>query len=67
MPDVPVERRTYYGLPELDPAAARPCPACGRRQMTPWYLRRDAARRVFRRWVCTFCQAHEDVPEDESA
>jgi hypothetical protein len=35
--------------------------------LTPWYLRRDQARRVFRRWVCLGCQAHEDVSEEESA
>lgn len=67
MADVPVERRTYYPLPHPDPAGSRTCPACGRRMLTPWYLRRDRERRVWRRWVCLACQAHQDLPEDESA
>ncbi len=66
-PDVPVERRTYYPMPHPDPEQARPCPVCGRRMLTPWYLRRDRERRVWRRWVCLNCQAHQDVPEPESA
>ena len=45
----------------------RPCPRCGRHTLTPWYLRRDRERRVWRRWVCVHCQAHQDVPEDASA
>ena len=67
MTDVPVERRTYF--PQAVPAGAerRPCPVCGRLTLTPWYLRRDRERRVWRRWVCTACQAHQDLPEDESA
>jgi len=67
MPDVPVERRTYFPLPKPDPAEARVCPVCGRRTLTPWYLRRDRERRVWRRWVCLVCQAQQDIPEDESA
>lgn len=67
MPDIPVERRTYFPLAPADPAAARPCPACGRPAMTPWYLRRDRERHIWRRWVCTSCQAEQDLPEDESA
>jgi hypothetical protein len=35
--------------------------------LTPWYLRRDRERHVWRRWVCLSCQAHQDLPEDESA
>ena len=65
--DVPVERRTYYPLPHPDPAQSRPCPVCGRQMLTPWYLRRDRERHVWRRWVCLNCQAHRDLPEDESA
>jgi hypothetical protein len=65
--EIPVERRTYYPLPQADPRQSRVCSACGRRMLTPWYLRRDQARRVFRRWVCLGCQAHEDVLEEESA
>jgi hypothetical protein len=67
MPDVPVERRTYF--PQAAPADAerRPCPVCGRLSLVPWYLRRDQQRRVWRRWVCTACQAHQDIAEDESA
>ncbi|MGH7264439.1 MAG: hypothetical protein ACREMB_06220 [Candidatus Rokuibacteriota bacterium] len=67
MPDVPTERRTYYPLPQPDPVQSRQCPSCGRLTMTPWYLRRDRDRRVWRRWVCLTCQAHADLPEDESA
>lgn len=67
MVEIPVERRTYYPLPGPDPERARACPACGRRMLTPWYLRRDPARRVFRRWICLACQVHQDLPEDESA
>ncbi|MBI2468728.1 MAG: hypothetical protein HYV62_13095 [Candidatus Rokubacteria bacterium] len=67
MHDVPVERRTYFPLKPPDPAEARPCPRCGRPAMAPWYLRRDRERRVWRRWVCTACEATQDVPEDESA
>ncbi|HEY7141528.1 MAG TPA: hypothetical protein VIE44_15605 [Methylomirabilota bacterium] len=67
MPDIPVERRTYF--PQAVPAGAerRPCPVCGRLSLVPWYLRRDQRRRVWRRWVCTACQAHQDIAEDESA
>jgi hypothetical protein len=67
MPDVPVERRTYF--PPAAPASAdrRVCPVCGRLAMMPWYLRRDRERHVWRRWTCTACQAHQDLPEDESA
>ncbi len=67
MRDLPVERRTYFPLAFPDPGEARSCPACGRRAMNPWYLRRDRERRVWRRWVCTTCQAEQDLPEDESA
>jgi hypothetical protein len=35
--------------------------------MVAWFLRRDRERHVWRRWVCTVCQAHQDLPEDESA
>ena len=67
MADVPVERRTYFP-PAVPPAAERrACPACGRLALVPWYLRRDRERHVWRRWVCTACQAHQDVAEDESA
>jgi len=67
MTDVPVERRTYF--PQVIPAGAerRPCPVCGRLTLVPWFLRRDRERHVWRRWVCTACQAREDLPEDESA
>jgi hypothetical protein len=67
MTDVPVERRTYF--PQAVPAVAerRTCPVCGRSTLVPWYLRRDPERHVWRRWVCTACQAHQDLPEDESA
>ena len=67
MHDVPVERRTYYQHPEPDPAASRVCSACSRKMLTPWYLRRDRERRVWRRWICLACQAHQDLPEPESA
>ena len=68
MTDVPVERRTYFPQP-APPAGAEqsPCPVCGRLTLVPWYLRRDRERHVWRRWVCTACQAHQDVPEDDSA
>jgi hypothetical protein len=65
--EIPVERRTYYPLPEPDPAESRVCRACGRPTLTPWYLRREHSRRVLRRWVCLTCQAHEDIAEDEYA
>jgi hypothetical protein len=67
MADVPVERRTYFH--QILPAGGerRPCPVCGRLTLIPWYLRRDRDRHVWRRWVCTACQAHQDIPEDESA
>jgi hypothetical protein len=67
MADVPVERRTYF--PQTTPAGSdpRPCPVCGRLTLVPWYLRRDRERHVWRRWVCTACQAQQDVPEEESA
>ena len=67
MTDIPVERRTYF--PQAIPAGAtrRSCPVCGRVTLVPWYLRRDRERHVWRRWVCTACQAHQDLPEDESA
>jgi hypothetical protein len=66
-PPVPVERRTYFPIPRPAAADARLCPACGQRRLIPWYLRRDRARRVWRRWVCLACQAHEDRLEEESA
>jgi transposase len=65
--DVPVERRTYYEHAEPDPTTSRVCAVCGRKTMVPWYLRRDLERRVWRRWVCLSCQAHQDLPEQESA
>jgi hypothetical protein len=67
MSDVPVERRTYFplGVPPL--TERRACSACGHQTLVPWTLRRDNARRVWRRWVCLDCHAHLDVPEDESA
>ena len=67
MSDIPVDRRTYFPLPHPDPRQSRTCPVCGRQTMTPWYLRRDQMRCVFRRWVCVNCQAHEDISEEESA
>jgi len=67
MADIPVERRAYFPLPPPDPRQSRTCSVCGRPAMTPWYLRRDRTRHVFRRWVCLNCQAYEDVPEEESA
>jgi hypothetical protein len=67
MADVPVERRTYFPAALAPGADRRPCPACGRLALAPWYLRRDRERRVWRRWVCAACQAHQDVAEDESA
>ncbi len=65
--EVPVERRTYYPHPHPDPAQSRRCPVCGRDMLTPWYLRRDRERRVWRRWVCLNCQAHQDLSEEENA
>jgi hypothetical protein len=65
--DVPVERRTYYQHAEPDPAESRVCGACGRKTLVQWYLRRDLQRRVWRRWVCLSCQAHQDLLEQESA
>jgi hypothetical protein len=65
--DVPVERRTYYRLGAPPVAERRPCPVCGRRGLVPWTLRRDRERRVWRRFICLECQAHQDVAEDASA
>ena len=67
MSDVPVERRTYFTAAAPPSAERHACPACHRVTLVPWYLRRDRERRVWRRWVCTVCQAHQDLPEDESA
>ncbi|MBI1894058.1 MAG: hypothetical protein HYS14_08110, partial [Candidatus Rokubacteria bacterium] len=43
------------------------CPRCHRLTLTPWILRRDRERRVWRRWVCIECQAMEERLENESA
>jgi CRISPR/Cas system-associated protein Cas10 (large subunit of type III CRISPR-Cas system) len=67
MTEVPVERRTYFPVTGPLDTERRACPVCGRPAFVPWYLRRDRERRVWRRWVCTVCQAHQDVPEDQSA
>jgi CRISPR/Cas system-associated protein Cas10 (large subunit of type III CRISPR-Cas system) len=67
MTDIPVERRTYFPHQVPADAAERTCPVCGRHTLVPWYLRRDRERHVWRRWVCIACQAHQDLPEDESA
>jgi hypothetical protein len=67
MTDVPVERRTYFPPAAPGGTDRRMCPVCSRLAMVPWYLRRDRERHVWRRWVCTACQAHQDLPEDESA
>jgi hypothetical protein len=67
MSDVPVERRTYFPLGAGAGGDRHPCPKCGRLTFVPWYLRRDRERHVWRRWVCTACDAYRDVPEDESA
>jgi hypothetical protein len=67
MTEVPVERRTYFPSAGAVGAERRPCPSCGAPELTPWYLRRDRERRVWRRWVCLRCQAELDVAEDESA
>jgi hypothetical protein len=68
MIEVPVARRTYFhGAEAPAPDGRQPCPACGRRALEPWYLRRDRQRRVWRRWVCTACQTAHDLPEDASA
>ena len=66
MTDIPVERRTYFHA-GTEMGGGRPCPECGRPAFVPWYLRRDRERHVWRRWVCTVCQAHRDLLEDESA
>jgi hypothetical protein len=67
MTDVPVERRTYFPQSVAADAERRPCPVCGRVALAPWYLRRDRERHVWRRWVCTACQADQDLPEEGSA
>lgn len=67
MTDVPVERRTYLHPPAAPGVERRPCPACGKLALTPWTLRRDNQRRVWRRWVCLECERYQDLPEDESA
>ena len=67
MPDIPVERRTYFPLPTPPATERRPCPACGRPALAPWYLHRDQQRSVWRRWVCLDCQHYQDLPENESA
>jgi hypothetical protein len=67
MAEIPVERRMYF--PHTPPLERdrRVCPSCGWSALTPWYLRRDRERRVWRRWVCRHCQASHDLPEDGSA
>jgi hypothetical protein len=67
MREVPVERRVYLpaSLPPAD--EGEPCAACGRRGLHPWFLHRDRERRVWRRWVCAFCEAFRDRPEEGSA
>ena len=67
MTDIPVERRTYSHQAIPAGATRRPCPVCGRFTLVPWYLRRDRERHVWRRWVCSACQAYQDLPEEESA
>ena len=66
MSEIPVERRTYFPLGIPPGAERRPCPVCGRNALTPWTLRRDRERRVWRRWVCLECQAFQDLPESDS-
>ena len=50
----------------LEGATREPCPRCGRLSLTPWILRRDQERHVWRRWVCIECQFTEERQEDES-
>ena len=38
-----------------------------RRTYFPLGVPSVSERRVWRRWVCLDCHAHQDVPEDESA
>jgi predicted RNA-binding Zn-ribbon protein involved in translation (DUF1610 family) len=55
-------------LPSELPAGANPerCPACGRRAVIPWTLRRDQqCKLVLRTYVCTECQMTEERPEPE--
>lgn len=61
----PVELRVYYPVGTPNPTETRPCPGCDRKLMKPWYLRRDRERRVWRRWVCAGCHAHQDVQEED--
>jgi hypothetical protein len=65
--EIPVARRVYLPQGGGPDPEARACPACGRVALTPWYLRRDQARHVWRRWVCHACQHGVDLPEDASA
>jgi hypothetical protein len=54
-------------LPSTLPAdaTAERCSECGRRGMVPWTLRRALDRRVYRRWICTHCQASREREEPE--
>jgi hypothetical protein len=67
MGEVPVERRVYFPHPLPADAERQPCPACNQVTLVPWYLRRDAQRRVWRRWVCVACEHRQDIEEDQSA
>jgi hypothetical protein len=67
MREIPVERRVYFPHPLPADAERRPCPACGQTTLTPWYLRRDQERRVWRRWVCVACAHQQDIEEEQSA
>jgi len=51
----------------LEGATRERCPRCHGLTLTPWILRRDRERRVWRRWVCIECQAMEERLENESA
>jgi len=51
----------------LEGATRERCPRCHRLTLTPWILRRDRERRVWRKWVCIECQFTKERQEDESA
>lgn len=50
----------------LDGAVRECCPRCHRLTLTPWILRRDRERRVWRRWICVGCQGSVERSEEES-
>jgi hypothetical protein len=60
------EKLPWLPLSLQEGAVRERCPRCHRLALTPWILRRDRERRVWRRWLCIECQFTEERLEDES-